>query len=338
MTQDRMASLRIDTTGMPAEAGFALWADAMVGYEVSRPDPTAEFTALVDAWMLGPLVLTHNRLGPLRIARTRAQIRGDHFDHYSMVLPLEGWSISRTEGRELRAVPGVICVFDNSRPQASVSGRMESIILLVPRETVERAAGGGDLHGVRLDDPAGRLLADHLTLLVRHLPNLAQADAPHVAEAITSMLTTCLGRAIRPSQRVAPATGMRRAVRLIDGELASALTPEMLQARLNLSRASLYRMFRPLGGVAHFIRARRLTRIHALVSAGDPRSVTRLAADFGFASATQLTRGFRARFGYSLSDLRQRTQARQPPLPGGTVTGDFRQWLDTFAAAALPEP
>ena len=113
--------------------------------------------------------------------------------------------------------------------------------------------------------------------------------------------------------------------RLIDSDLGARLTPEVLQARLNLSRATLYRVFAPLGGVASFIRERRLVRIHALVASGSALPVKRLAAEFGFASGTHLTRAFRARFGYSLSALRARAN---PTLPAtASITAEFRRWL-----------
>jgi AraC-like DNA-binding protein len=105
-----------------------------------------------------------------------------------------------------------------------------------------------------------------------------------------------------------PVDVVRRAARLIDSNLAEPLTPEKLQSALNLSRSSLYRAFEPLGGVAFFIRDRRLARIHAMVSAGERATVSQLAGTFGFASAAQLTRAFTAHFGYSVSELRARTR------------------------------
>jgi AraC-like DNA-binding protein len=330
MPQGNVPSLLLDTGALPPDAAFALWAQAMEGYEVARDDPGGAFSAHAEAWMLGPVVLSRSRVGPVRLARSPVRILRDRLDHFSFALPLEGDWRTSFDGREVRSLPGVVTIFDNSRPYVAVGSRLDLIVALIPRSAIELALGPVDLHGRRLEHPAGRLLADHLALLVSHMPSLTESEAPHVAQGMLSLVVSCLRASVRPPPRARPATLARHAARLIDSDLGADLTPEVLRARLNLSRASLYRAFAPLGGVASFIRERRLVRIHAIVSAGGTQPVKLLAAEFGFASGTHLTRAFRARFGYSLSALRQRTNAQVAPATDG-VTQEFRRWLGALS-------
>ena len=93
-------------------------------------------------------------------------------------------------------------------------------------------------------------------------------------------------------------------------------------AALKVSRATLYRLFEPHGGVASYLRERRLLRIHATLCAPGPRrSLAAIAEDHGFQSAAQFSRAFRAQFGYSPSEA---ASAGQP--------------LDAAPAAATEPP
>jgi AraC-like DNA-binding protein len=204
------------------------------------------------------------------------------------------------------------------------------IIMLVPRAVLTPALAVMNLHGHALHNAAGRLLSDYLHLLVGRLPGLTEIEAPFVAKATADILVSCVLATGAQIGQAPPVDIVRRAARLIDRAPAEVFTPEKLQAMLNLSRSSLYRAFEPLGGVAGFIRQRRLARIHAMLCAGDDSSVTQLAASFGFAGAAQLTRAFRGHFGYSISTLKLRT--RLPDAAAEVpVTELFESWTKALS-------
>lgn len=86
------------------------------------------------------------------------------------------------------------------------------------------------------------------------------------------------------------------------------LSPDFLADRLGISRASLYRVFAPHGGIMRYVQERRLIAVRAALS--DPletRKLSRIAADLGFNSEAHFSRAFRQRFGITASDYR-RTQ------------------------------
>lgn len=102
------------------------------------------------------------------------------------------------------------------------------------------------------------------------------------------------------------ATLLARARRMIDGRLTDRdLTSEMLCSELGVSRSRLYRIFEPLGGIASYIRKRRLLRTRdALSDIEDTRSISRIAEQWGFVDASAYSRTFRHEFGISPKEAR----------------------------------
>lgn len=299
---------KFDTTGLESPAAFAAWSALMGGFDAAPAQPE-HFSAHARAWMLGHVIVTRTSVSGVRLVRSPELIAQDHIDHYAVVLQLQGDWEAQAGGREIHSAPGITCIFDKSLPFVALSRRsVDIVILMVPRAVMEPAASMMELHGLALTNPAGRLLSDYLHVLVDRLETLTEIEAPYVGKATQDIILSCVQAAgVKPGD-AKPVDVVRRAARLIDRHLAEPLTPEKLQSALNLSRSSLYRAFEPLGGVAFFIRDRRLARVHARVSAGERVTVSQLAGTFGFASAAQLTRAFTAHFGYSVSDLRARSR------------------------------
>ncbi|MGJ7509533.1 helix-turn-helix domain-containing protein [Variovorax sp. GT1P44] len=73
-----------------------------------------------------------------------------------------------------------------------------------------------------------------------------------------------------------------------------------------MSRSTLYRLFEARGGVADYIKERRLKRIHAAIVAPEhaTRQLVGIAEEFGLVDASHFSRIFRRHFGYSPSEAR----------------------------------
>lgn len=111
-----------------------------------------------------------------------------------------------------------------------------------------------------------------------------------------------------------------RILRCIEDELCDpALGNDALQRRFFVSRPTLYRMFRPLGGVARYIRERRLLLAHRRLRDEPDCTITFLLYDLGFESERQFQRAFQGRFGMSPARWRQLcrndVQAQEQALP-----------------------
>lgn len=78
-----------------------------------------------------------------------------------------------------------------------------------------------------------------------------------------------------------------------------------------LSRPTLYRLFQALGGVARYIRERRLRLAHRHLQRDPGCSLTWLLYEVGFASERQFQRAFQARFGMSPAGWRTTCRHRE---------------------------
>lgn len=163
-------------------------------------------------------------------------------------------------------------------------------------------------------DWLGRISGLHLigasvlcTLIISLMMGLEEPredeDAAVVIDAVLLMARTAWDRPVEPD---APDWArndaeMVEATRLVEARLLDPdLGVESLMAGLGLSRSSLYRAFRPVGGVNAYIRQRRLENARDVLAtrAGARLTVGEVAHSHGFASDSHFSRAFRKAFGY----------------------------------------
>jgi AraC-like DNA-binding protein len=152
-----------------------------------------------------------------------------------------------------------------------------------------------------------------------------------LAHATVNLLAAALLPSPHNLDRAAPvaaSTLLRQMCRYVD--LAEPEPgPESVGSFFKVSRSALHRLFEPLGGVAAYVRERRLARLHALLS--DPQTrvyIGRLAEDHGFRSTGHFSRAFRDQYGYSPQELRQGLgSATALALAKPAVSPAFDRWL-----------
>lgn len=94
---------------------------------------------------------------------------------------------------------------------------------------------------------------------------------------------------------------------------------DRLQSVFCVSRATLYRMFSEIGGVARFIRRQRLVAARQHLRQHPELAITWLLYELGFGSERQFQRAFQAEFGISPSEWRERCKAVQDASPRDRV-------------------
>ena len=102
-----------------------------------------------------------------------------------------------------------------------------------------------------------------------------------------------------------------------------------------MSRARLYRLFAPIGGVADYIREQRLRRCLAdLLSAQHVhRQIADVAYRWGFSDPGSFAKAFKQRFGRTPSDAREAAatlmrRGGDDPRPGDRL---YEQWITGLA-------
>jgi AraC-like DNA-binding protein len=258
-------------------------------------------------WNLGEMVVTLNDFPARRVTRTARFARADNLDHYYVHLPLadEGMRVAIDELDDETHMPaGMPVMMDLSRPFDTLQGDGRSMQVFIPRETLdELLPTPRDIHATGLQGAAAAVLADLLQSLTRRLPMMSQSEAADVAKSTMHLVAASLSPTSYVLERARPAvqaSSLRQACRFIDLHLSeSNLGLEQLCVTFKLSRATLYRMFEAYGGVAHYVRERRLVRAHAAICERTRRRpINLIAEDHGFKSAAQFSRAFRGHFGY----------------------------------------
>jgi AraC-like DNA-binding protein len=205
----------------------------------------------------------------------------------------------------------------------------------VPRQLAEEIARHAPpLHGRLIEGASGRLLAEHMFSLGRHLPDFKMSDLPMIQQATIGVLTATL-RAL-PREDPTPCRNLHRDIgsqvlAYIEQHLAdSALSVATICRDVAVSRASLYRSFNRTNGVAAYIQRRRLEAAHALISDdGGKLSMAEIADMYCFSSQAHFSTAFRRMFGYTP------VAARNVSPTTRDVGAVFDNWREIIAT--LPE-
>lgn len=223
-------------------------------------------------------------------------------------------------GEERVAETGDIVAFDLTRPcTVRTSDAFRQMSIIVPRQLLVPLASNVDnMHGIvlRKETPLNSLLVAHMHALMAEGERVDIVAGAAMVRATAALVAACFGSSTETREHAAATLSsalLRRIRHGIDQNLADpTLGPDMLTRRFNLSRASLYRLFEPLGGVRAYIQMRRLMRIHQAIS--DPalfhQPIGTLAARWGFPDKTVFSRAYKTLYGVTPSDARARARTR----------------------------
>lgn len=339
---DRIPHLVFTTNGMDAGDRTEAWRQniAPIVEGIPQVDPEG-LEARLDIYHLGAIMVGGVQVPAHRFRRDRAWIAQSGADHYFLQMYLEGGYRGRMGEHDVQVRRGDIEVLHLGQTFETEASSARTFGLLIPKDVLDQRVNGvADLHGtvLRRDQPAGRLLGDHLLSLHRTVTAATQADAAMLAEGCLALTAATL----RPSARTAEAAAraiadvlVKRIGRYIDVHLAD---PELDAARLcqhfRLSRSYLYRLFETQGGIAQTIRRRRLGR--ALAWLRDPQHAHARICDAayacGFGSEAGFTRAFRTEFGLSPSEVRH----SKGYFPSDTSSTQFAAWVAQLGRPITP--
>jgi len=294
-------AMDISTSSVPASEQFDLcrsWSEELVDLQLEQAAGPS-FPVRQRVWQLGDLALMD-----VACPGSGYTIRWEHrkrpvLDHW-----LLNMSFSRSPDGATRAgKPALKCL---ALPDARSSDDDLFIALLLPRSLLATDPSRIiEASAAKLD-----FLADYLLLLYRSIPDLREGDIPHVVTATANLFAT----ALTPSDgHLAAAHGpvamvaATRIAQFITSQLANRdLTPDKLCRAVGVSRSRLYRMFEPAGGVANYIRRRRLLKTRdALADKTDRRTIASIAEEWGFTDASTYSRMFKSEFGMSPKEARE---------------------------------
>jgi len=342
---ERIASLSFSTDDLPDAERFDYWRDMSAPflqlYPVDQSKDVVGFTGRNTAHFLGSMIVERYTSDAKIFVRSSQNVRKSMFDHWAISVTLSGTINYRWGEQEYVAKAGNVTISSLGRPTIGQTDTCERIVLYVPRDMFSEAAARFDVFPfARMNPCLMSLLKGYITNLAELLPVAPATDLPHLVEATKQMITSC----IVPSETdVVAATpilieSMRlRASRYIDKHLGEpGLAAAEIGKALGVSRATLYRLFEPVGGVANYIRHRRLVACHAaLAKSHNKRLIKTIWVAHGFRSSSDFSRSFRREFGYSPSDVGVEkfvSAAPQRVEETGTDITQFHGWIRSLRA------
>jgi AraC-like DNA-binding protein len=311
--------------------------------DVFTPGPQDDFSVRSKIIPVDRTPLIDARVGAVQYDRTPRHIARGGIDHYQIGLCVDGQMTYAAGRRSVTLREGDLCLMDMAQPSRTVltagrnSRRSRNVAITLPRSSLApllAAPDGASASLISGDSRHGRLLAEHFLAICKNGGALSLGTAVPGSDALAGLVADAVGRASDADVAVDRANRdvlLASIKRHIDANLQTeAVSVAQICRRFALSRATLYRLFEPEGGLWRYIQEQRLSRAFArLASPGAARTrIIDLAVDLQFASDTTFVRAFRRRFGITPGEVRGLSALNAKPLLGnGAKMSDALLWL-----------
>ncbi|WP_244869933.1 helix-turn-helix domain-containing protein [Paraburkholderia aspalathi] len=303
-----------------ARQSFLAWQERMSPVYDIRPSSTqaeARFDASLSRYTIDNLSFFDLRTGPNLAVRSLGRVSTESVRDITFSVCVDGppaqflGSKPRSDAPHMPQVPSILAL-DMDQPCSIRSFHGRLLLLFVPRALVERSfPDAASLHGrsIHATTPLTRVLIEHLVALKRQIVGLSKEEAHQSFLTAAELLVAAFSRQAglsgngRAAVRAAVYGQVRRHVEanLHDPDLS----PDSVLASLHLSRASVYRIFEHEGGLAAYIRSRRLRMAADELVRFPHMEVQDIASGLGFNDASSFTRAFRRAFDIAPRDLHE---------------------------------
>ena len=297
----------------------------------------------IDVWASSSFVISQSSCDCASLVHDPSKY--GRFEQVGICVILSGSIDERASGAAGRV--GDILLLDLREPielvRKSDGTNSSEMTLWLPRSQLPgRLKGLTSLNArvVKADRPGTVVATAALRALLTQLEVTTPSVLDELARGIASLTAGVVAAAAagEPNVHTASAAPLESFVTLsqfIETNLAARdLGVEKLARTFGLSRASLYRLFEPVGGVASYIRTRRLHRAYQeLMAPGfQNRRIGPIAYGAGFRSIPAFNRAFRATFGQPPRTTRK-TQVAFPKSRALTIEemGPLARWLSEIS-------
>ena len=321
------------------DANAAAWREAVATlFDVDElaAGEAGPFQADLVTYAMGSVVLGITRASGQRFHRSLDTVARSGIDHVIVQLYTRGGYDGVAGERPMRVRAGDVCLFDLAQTLETRATPFENLTLVAPRpKLVARFAHPEALHGLVLPraNVMAAVIGRHLQALAELAPRMTLSECEAIIEGSVDLITACLRGEL--DRRDAGSEGstdvLIRIKQHVEARLGDArLSGEVIAAHFGLSRATLYRLFASYGGVATFVRGRRLHR--AFFDLAAPGAVVRDVGErWHLGSEESFTRAFRAAYG--ITPRMARTVALTTHESGGTsaTSSQLTRWMRNMA-------
>ena len=308
---------RFSTTLLAPDVRFSTWKESIgVIFDVTTsPFYSADkFEGRIHSFLLDTLMLSRCRTTPQSFERDKNRFVSDGLDHYVVQYFAEGSQSLFRNGREFGCIAGDVIVYDLADVHHTETGCFENLSMVIPRQKLApllRYPDSQQGHILQRDNPATIMLVRHIIALFELCGSGFAGRMQGLDEASIAVSAAAINNSSLDHDQLA--AGVQQSV-LMQCKLfiEQHLHDQMLNAGLicaahGLSRTVLYRFFNPWGGVARYIRSRRLRKSCAAICENtfQQMSIGQIAFAYGFTSESHFSRAFKEELGITPSELRR---------------------------------
>lgn len=345
------------TSQLGAADSFDAWQDSIsILFDVAPTDMTLAdgFIAEVESYLVGTMMLAKSRSKVQAFQRDKQTIARTGMDHILIQIYNRGGNDILGQEGIVRTRPGDIQIIDMAQEMSTRTHAANSACqrectthefintsIFIGREKLETLFPA--LHKLHLaiipaNTALNTILRTYLLSLYDNADSLNAMEAQSLEAPTLELLAATLGQS--PETVEYAKASIENALlmvirRFIDRNLhEQTLNPDCIAAAAGISRASLFRICEPLGGVMAFVRERRLmVAKRKLTKAKAATSIKSLAYSLGFSSPGSFTRTFKTRFGCTPSEMDGlsirggHTAAEDPSLLGTALDRRYEHWM-----------
>ena len=252
-----------------------------------------------------------------KLSRCAADIAIDGFDGIMVQYTEQGEiSSEHTYGFD-KVEAGDIFFVDLAREARVTVSKFNTYNLLVPRNLFEnKGLDAEKLHMFKLSGNTALtdILGRHIKELLTHAETMTISEAEAVTEPTLALIEAAVSTSkAKTGQSSATIVhgNLSEIKKFIDDNLTNPeLEADTIAQHLGLSRAKLYRIADPLGGIQRFIKNRRLHHAFRSLTKETSQivSISSLAYDMGFSSENTFRRAFKEEFELTPTEARKQGQ------------------------------
>lgn len=306
---DLVPLVRFDGQAFPERLRFDAWR-AIIGpfLDTAPLGDRRPFDVRYQTYAVDGVLISETASGAHTVDRAARHVRRGGTDHVILRIPSRGRMVLGIGDMPVILQPGVVSLSDLRYEMHGHTTESEHIHCMIPRHRIETLAFDR-IPALQWSSgsPEGRLLGNALRTVWSELPTARAAESKRLAAGLVGLINGLLSTQPDEQARSAINQALADAIRafierhLDDLSLGSATLCRTFAS----SRARLYRLFRPYGGVERYIRNQRLERCFLEMSR-TPASLARIhrvATKWGFENPSHFHRLFKARFGIAPSDV-----------------------------------
>ncbi|MEG3641550.1 helix-turn-helix domain-containing protein [Magnetococcus sp. PR-3] len=329
---------------LPPEQRANAWAESigtLFEIELDNQSPIDSFHASVNSFLLNDqLMLAHCQTRAQLFTRDSFRTSHDGLDHYMIQTHFSGEQHFKVGSQTHTCGPGEVAIIDLAEIHHSQATDFSNISLIIPRKLLSPLLNHPDSqegHVLKANNSLAQIALNHLHTLHRLVPSLTQQQAAQliqptlllVASAINGSTEKVEDGAISVAHAIHLKIKHNIELNLHDPQLSA----EKICESVHISRASLYRLFKPMGGIKNYIQQRRLQHCaEALTQASQQhRLISEIAYCWGFSSQPHFSKIFKQRFQMTPQEFREKggTLPSPPQLSEESPVGDrhYETWL-----------